>query len=388
MNENGIEAKDFINCLTSKGVRFFTGVPDSLLKNLIACIDVCIDTPNHIIASNEGAAIALGIGHFLATGLTPLVYMQNSGIGNSVNPVTSLSNSKIWGCPALLIIGWRGELDEDGSQIVDEPQHCFQGSITLSMLEVLEIPYEVIGGADDYDGVISKALARANDLCQPVAIVVRKGTFKSNKFARDRFDEYGSERPTRESCVQVVLNNLPAGTPVVCTTGMISREVFEHRKSLNLRHDEDLLCVGGMGHAISIASGVACANLGSKTVCLDGDGSMLMHLGSVTTAATLPNLIHIVLNNGVHDSVGAQSTCAPAASLSAIATAAGYQNVIQVSQLDDLPELIKDAQSIKGSQFFEVMCRSGHREDLGRPTITSQVNKLNFMRAMMELNSK
>lgn len=372
-----INPLDFCAALDEADIRFVTGVPDSLLKDVCACISSCYPTERHIIAANEGAAVGLAIGHYLATARPALVYMQNSGLGNVVNPIASLADPLVYGIPMLLIVGWRGEIKADGTQLHDEPQHVKQGQMTIAQLDVLGIPYRIIDENTEDIATVMKALVQ---LCfersGPVAMLVRKQTFSAYKLNIQHDD---SHLLSREAAIKLLINTLPDNTPVVSTTGMASRELFEHRKATTKAFDHDFLTVGGMGHASQIAAGIALAKPSQKVVCIDGDGAMLMHMGSLAISGKQANLIHIVINNGAHDSVGGQPTQAETLNLSKIATDCGYSYVAQAITEQEVLQHIQLAIKRAGSAFIEIKCRCGARADLGRPDRTPLVNKTDFM---------
>lgn len=367
----------FLDALGEANITFVTGVPDSLLKDICACITDNFAQDQHVIATNEGSAIGLAIGHYLATQKPALVYMQNSGLGNTVNPLTSLADPQVFGVPMVLMVGWRGEIKEDGQQIQDEPQHVKQGQMTASQLEILGIPYEIIDAHTDNIAVLMKQLsALAISRSGPVALLVRKKTFEPYQYLPK---QQSHTLHTREAVIKTIINVLPDTCPVIATTGMASRELFEHRQSTGNDHSHDFLTVGGMGLASQIATGVAMHQSNEKVLCIDGDGALLMHMGSLTLSAKQSNLIHIVINNGAHDSVGGQPTVAGGLSLSAIALACGYGFVTQVSTKADIDASVKQALLRNTSVFIEVKCKSGSRKNLGRPTRTPEQNKQAFM---------
>jgi len=387
-----IHAEDFLNALQSEQVQFFAGVPDSLLKELCACFSDTLATGQHVIAANEGGAIGLATGHYLASHQPALVYMQNSGLGNVVNPIASLADPQVYGIPMLLVIGWRGELNAHGEQIHDEPQHVKQGQITLSQLDVLGLPYQVM--ADDMDSAhaqIRTLLQQAMTRQGPVALVVRKQSFapyKPVKTTAAPASALADKLPvleSREHMIGQIVSALPQEAAVVATTGMASRELFELRKAQQAGHGRDFLTVGGMGHASQIACGIALAQPDRQVICIDGDGAMLMHMGSLTISAQQSNLLHIVLNNGAHDSVGGQPTVAAQLTLSDIASAAGYAQVYSVSGAESLNTVLQQALASGKSSFIEVLCRKGARADLGRPTRTPAQNKQDFMQFLTEV---
>jgi len=387
-----IHAEDFLSALQAEQVQFFAGVPDSLLKELCACFSDKLAAGQHVIAANEGGAIGLAIGQYLATRQPALVYMQNSGLGNIVNPIASLADPQVYGIPMLLVIGWRGELDEHGQQIHDEPQHVKQGQITLSQLDVMDIPYQVMTSEiESAHAQIQTLLNQAIERQGPVALVVRKQSFAPYKKAETKPEPVATltdKLPTldsREHMIQQIVSALPAEAAVVATTGMASRELFEYRKAQQAGHGRDFLTVGGMGHASQIACGIALAQPDRQVICIDGDGAMLMHMGSLTISAQQSNLLHIVLNNGAHDSVGGQPTIAAQLSLAEIASAAGYAQVFSVSGIEDLKTVLQQAVHSGKSSFIEVLCRKGARADLGRPTRTPAQNKQDFMQFLNEV---
>lgn len=383
-----IEAGAFLEALQLAGVQFFTGVPDSLLKELCACFSDRLPEQKHVIAANEGGATGLAMGHYLATGNPALVYMQNSGLGNVVNPIASLADPQIYGIPMLLVIGWRGEMQADGTQIHDEPQHVKQGQITLAQLEMMGIPFEIF--QTDLSCALTQTrrlLALAKRRSGPVALVVRKQSFapyKPKSAAKPASDQ--PALPSREDMLTRIVSLLADDVAVVSTTGMASRELFEFRHASESGHARDFLTVGGMGHASQIACGIALAQPDRQVVCLDGDGALLMHMGSLTLSAQQRNLVHIVFNNGAHDSVGGQPTVAAQLNLSSIAKAAGYQWVIRVSANSQLSEALQYALRLGQSCFIEVLCRRGARADLGRPTRTPAQNKQDFMQFLEEVS--
>ncbi len=359
---------------------FFAGVPDSQLKALSSFLmdSYGLDPAHHVIAANEGNAAALAAGYHLATGKTPVVYLQNSGLGNIVNPVASLLNEKVYGIPCLFIVGWRGE-----PGVHDEPQHIFQGEITLPLLDTLDIPYFVIDKATTL-GQISAKLEEYRALFaqgRQAAFVIRKGALEySGKTV------YSNAHPLgREEAIGCILS-ASGDDPVVSTTGKASREVFEHRAAQNQGHGRDFLTVGSMGHSSSIALGIALQKPERRVWCLDGDGAALMHLGAMAVigASGPANLIHIVLNNEAHESVGGMPTAAGRVDLCAIAKACGYVNVFSVDSPETLEQALAAAKEGKQLTFLEVKCALGARADLGRPTTTPQENKAAFMAGLEE----
>ena len=352
-----IDVANFVKCLQKTDIDFFVGVPDSLLKSFCAYVtDNCGE--NHIITANEGGAVGLAAGHYLATGKPALVYMQNSGQGNAVNPLASLADPDVYSIPMVLLVGWRGE-----PGIKDEPQHVKQGKVTISLFETLGIPTEVLPDDEVAALAVTQRMAeRAKTESRPVALVVRKGLFAEYKLKNKKPDI--AELP-REQAIEAVLKSLPEGAVVVSTTGMISREVYETRERLGQDHSRDFLTVGSMGHAIMIALGIARAQPTRKVFCLDGDGAGIMQMGNLAIAGQsgCTNLTHIVFNNAAHDSVGGQPTVGGAVDLPAIASACGYNR--------------------EGAPAFkEIKVAKGARKDLGRPKEPPQVNKALYMKTL------
>lgn len=367
-----IDPRDFHARLVSRGIGLFAGVPDSLLKNFCACVEDSAAPGEHIIAANEGNAVALAFGHHLATGRTAAVYMQNSGLGNTVNPLTSLAHAEVYRVPMLLIVGWRGEPGDP-----DEPQHVMQGRITRAQLDLLEIPHWLLDADSDVDAVLDAAFSTMAGSNAPVALLVRKDAFADYKAARKpaRAASLGRETALRQ------LLQLAGDSLVVSTTGKTSREVFELRAQAGVPH-RDFLTVGGMGHTSSIALGVALGQPGRQVVCLDGDGSALMHLGAMAIIGDLKpkNLLHVLLNNAAHESVGGQPTVAGGMDFRAIALACGYARYERASDEAGIAAAWARMQGQPGPALLEVDISVGSRADLGRPTSGPEENKNAFMR--------
>lgn len=354
---------------------FYTGVPDSKLKALCNYLmnRYGIDPHHHIIAANEGNCVALAAGYHLATGKVPVVYMQNSGQGNVVNPVASLLNDKVYGIPMIFIIGWRGE-----PGIHDEPQHIYQGEVTLSLLDVMDIAYCVIDKQTTEEMLIAE-MARFRELLaagKQVALVVRGGGISYSQSV-----DYGNGCTLLREEIIRHITTVSGSDPIISTTGKASRELFEIREENFQPHGYDFLTVGSMGHSSSIALGVA-INQPEKTVwCIDGDGAALMHLGAMAViGSTRPNnLIHVVINNSAHETVGGMPTVAGAIDLVAIAKACGYSIALRADSYQTLDEALAAAKEAKALCFIEVICGIGARDDLGRPTTSAKENKENFM---------
>jgi len=368
----------FHGLLEKENINFFTGVPDSLLKNFCAFISDKLPQEKHLIAANEGGAVGLAIGHHLATGETPCVYMQNSGLGNIINPLLSLADPEVCNVPMLLVIGWRG-----APGVKDEPQHVKQGRVMLQMLESMEIPYLILN-KDEEAAEKDVALAVAHCKAQkgPFALIVHKNTFDSYSFPQEIKDV----PLKRENAIEAVSDYYGKKAAFISTTGMASRELFETREQHNQSHDQDFLVIGGMGHASQIALGTALSTPDKTIVCLDGDGALLMHMGALAMNGTYgpDNFIHIVINNAAHESVGGQPTIAQKLQLCDMATATGYRTSTQITDQSGLITALDQIDGKKGPHFIEIIAACGHRNDLGRPTITPEQNKNNVQAFLQE----
>lgn len=373
-----IAPKDFIETLRTGGVEFFAGVPDSLLKNLCAYITDTIRRENNIIAANEGNAVGLAAGYHLATGKTGCVYMQNSGEGNIVNPLLSLMDADVYKMPMLLIIGWRGE-----PGVHDEPQHVKQGKVTLSLLETMGVPYAVLD--NNWQEQVAAALETIQATHTAYALVVRKGTFDEYQLQNQENQDWAL---AREEAIQIVVDKLREEDIVVSTTGMISRELFEYREAKGQDHAHDFLTVGSMGHASQIALGIALQKPDRRVIVFDGDGALLMHMGGLAIIGDYnpKNLVHIVFNNGAHDSVGGQPTVGQKIDVEAIAKAVGYKEVVSVDSQSALIHAMNHVNNaaIGGVSLINVNVRKGNRKDLGRPTTTPQQNKEALMKELQK----
>lgn len=368
-----IKPADFYKALSDADVGFFTGVPDSLLKNFCAYVTDNVSKQNHIIAANEGGSVGQAIGYHLATGKIPMVYMQNSGFGNIVNPILSLADKEVYSIPMLLLVGWRGQVG-----VKDEPQHVKQGRITSDLLDAMEIPYVNIGHSlGEAKAAIDEAMTYCREHSAPFALLVEKGAFDKYSMSIVREDL----EMTRESAIDTIATLLPDDSIVVATTGMAARELFESRIKSDSGNYRDFLTVGGMGHALQIALGVALQSPKRKVVCIDGDGAAIMHLGGMTSIGSQAptNLMHILINNGVHGSVGGQPTVGRNIDFKGIARACQYPTAISVNTHESLKSKIKGMLAKNHLSFLEINVKTGNRSDLGRPTATPLENKEGFM---------
>ena len=368
-----IRPEFFIEALREKGIDCFAGVPDSLLKNVCAYITDHFDAAHNIISANEGAAVGLAAGHYLATGQPACVYMQNSGEGNIINPLASLTDQEVYNIPVLLLIGWRGR-----PGVHDEPQHVKQGKVTTGLLNVMGVNYEVLSKEEDKAAKQIEKAAKALANKEVFALVIEKDTFEDYKLQNVEVNDLTM---TREEAIQTVAAALGEKDCIVSTTGMISRELFEYRAAMNQGHEKDFLTVGSMGHASQIALGIAMAKTDRKVWCFDGDGAAIMHMGSMAIVANKApkNYVHVVFNNGAHDSVGGQPTVGLKIDLPAVAKAVGYPKTYSVSSKEELQKLLTSSflhqTSCVGPVLLEIKVKKGNRKDLGRPTTTPIQNK-------------
>ncbi|MFA5942641.1 MAG: phosphonopyruvate decarboxylase [Candidatus Paceibacterota bacterium] len=370
-----VHPKQFVESLNQSGVTFFTGVPDSLLKDFIAYLEETAVQGNHVTAANEGGAVGIAAGYHLATGNVPAVYMQNSGLGNAINPLTSLADPEVYAIPLLLIIGWRGE-----PGVRDEPQHITQGRITVNLLEALEIPYAIL--APDMDAsALASEITRMADIAhaknRPVALVVRAGVFESCHAPK----RASAHLLGREEAIEIVLDSLDGSEVVVSTTGKISRELYESRKRRGESSERDFLTVGSMGHASQIALGIAQQKKNTSVYCLDGDGASIMHLGGLATVGWVAprNFKHIVLNNSAYESVGGQPSAASIVDLTGIAKSCGYISAASASTKEELSATLAELKTQRGPAFLEIKVNLESRKDLGRPKESPVENKNKFM---------
>ena len=372
-----IDPVDFIDKCEQLGVGFFTGVPDSSMKSLCNAICNKHDSGSHVISVNEGAAVSLASGVHLGNGQVPLVYFQNSGQGNSLNPLISLASKEVFSIPMIILVGWRGK---PGS--FDEPQHTLQGKVTEEIFKEISIKVILLSGEEEEAySQLEEACSTAIEDSAPVCILVESGTFSEcNLVAKETRDGL----PGREDAIERILSMYDKEAVFISTTGKTSREVFEIRQRLGQSHERDFLVVGSMGHCAHISLGLAMARPDVEVICIDGDGSVLMHMGSLPTIGELgcKNLTHVIINNGVHESVGGHRITSPELDFSEVARSCGYSESIRVSDLERLVETLQDWKKIDGPKLIEIMTRAGSRKDLGRPGITPLKVKESFMRSL------
>ena len=367
-----MKVENFVKAL---GADFFTGVPDSQLKALCNYLmsTYGVDGKHHIIAANEGNCTAIAAGYHLATGKVPVVYMQNSGQGNIINPVASLLNGDVYGMPCIFVIGWRGE-----PGVHDEPQHIFQGKVTVKLMEDMDIPVCILSKDTTEEELAAQMesfralLAEGKQVC----FVVRKGAL-----AFDGKVKYANDNTMLREDIVRHIASAAGEDPIVSTTGKASRELFEIREANGQSHCYDFLTVGSMGHSSSIALGIALQQPKRKVWIIDGDGAVLMHMGSMAVLASQNpgNIVHIVINNGAHETVGGQPTAMANVDVVAVAKGCGYPNAVSVDSFEALDAALAEARAKNELSLIEVKCAIGARDDLGRPTTTAQENKQAFM---------
>lgn len=368
-----INTKQFYDYLVAKNLDFFVGVPDSILKNLCACIKENSDSKHNIITANEGNAVAIACGYHMSSNKYGVVYMQNSGLGNTVNPLLSLADDEVYNIPMLLIIGWRGEPEKK-----DEPQHVKQGKLTLPLLETMGIEYMILD--DNYQEQIDKCYQYMKETNKPIALIVRKNSFEDYNITKDKTNY----TLTREEALDTIIKELNDDDFIVSTTGKTSREIFELREKNNQGHSNDFLTVGSMGHTASIAFGL-CLNTDKNVYCIDGDGSFIMHMGGFAVIAQNPcdNFKYILINNGAHESVGGQPTVGFNIKIDEILKAVGFKNVYTATTEEEIKESLSKIKN-NSMEALIIYTKQGSRKDLGRPTTTPIENK----KALMEKLAK
>lgn len=375
-----MKASRVLSALEHMGIDTITGVPDSTLKQFCDGLQTYEGNLKHYVTANEGAAVGLAIGSYLASGQPACVYMQNSGIGNIVNPLASLANRDVYGVPMLFIVGWRGE-----PGVKDEPQHVFQGKITCELFDTLTVPYRVIDqntSDEEMDAILDKA-GEVLQKGEQYAIIVKKGTFeKEVSYSWDN-----GNKIRREDALAHIIQGVSKDTVIVSTTGKISRELYEQSNAIYGNHENLFMTVGGMGHASMIALGIAKKRPDKKVLCIDGDGAALMHMGAIPfIAAQAPaNFYHIVINNQAHESVGAMPTGCQQTQFALLAQAAGYRDACKLSSPEEIDRIGSRIMQEEGPVMWEIPVTLESRADLGRPKESARENKEEFMRFLVQL---
>ena len=369
-----MKAQQLLKQIEEMGIEVITGVPDSTLKQFCDGLQTYDGRLRHYVPANEGAAVGIAVGTYLATGKPACVYLQNSGIGNTINPLASLANKDVYGIPMLFIVGWRGE---PGTK--DEPQHVFQGKITCELYDTMAVPYSVVDSETTWEEMLD--ILRKAEECfernEQYAVIVKKGTFE----VADKFVWKNGNTLNREEALGKLLKMIPRDACIVSTTGKISRELYEQSNRLYGNHDSVFMTVGGMGHASMIAFGIAKADESRRVVCIDGDGAALMHMGALPfLASNAPkNYGHIVINNQAHESVGAMPTGCQDVNFTKLAEAAGYRKTLRVATEAELEKLTELVENVCGPVLIEIMVALDSRPDLGRPVETAAQNRDAFM---------
>ncbi len=364
-----IDTKDFYNSLIKNNFDFFVGVPDSLLKDFCLCVND-LSKKNHIITANEGNAVAIASGYNITTSKYGVVYLQNSGLGNIVNPLLSLVDEKVYKIPMLLIIGYRGE-----PNIKDEPQHIKQGELTLPLLETLGIKYFILD--ENYKEQIDQCYNYIKQTDKPIALVVKKNSF--SKYEKEQ-NNNNLNKLSREEALKIIIDNIDENSFIVSTTGKTSREIFEIREENKTSHANDFLTVGSMGHTSSLALGIS-LNTEKNIYCIDGDGAFIMHMGGLAVAVqnAKKNFRYILINNGCHESVGGQPTIAYSIDIKKILLGFGFKKVFVVNNKNDIITALKQ-QKEKEKIAIVINVNTNSRINLGRPTTTPIYNKEQFQK--------
>jgi phosphonopyruvate decarboxylase len=369
-----ISPKDFYNELKKNNFVSYVGVPDSLLKSF--CAYVQDHSNNHIIASNEGTALAVATGQYLKSKQPSVVYLQNSGIGNLINPLLSLNDQEVYSLPTLILIGWRGE-----PGVKDEPQHIKQGRVMEDLLKSIEVDYEIMDKDSCYQSIVNSASKFIEKYKKPYVILIKKNTFSEYKLLKNDDGFKNKDFPKREDVLKKLLQLFDKKTLFISTTGVCSRELFEIREALKDSHSNDFLTVGSMGHVSGIAQGICTLEKEKKIVCLDGDGSLIMHLGSLSLNFNVnaKNLIHIVINNSAHDSVGGQPTVADKINFNHLSKAMGFKQYFETKSISEVETKFQNIIKSPGPILWQIFSQKGFRKDLGRPTILPKDNVNDFM---------
>lgn len=364
-----LNPKDFYSLLQEQELDHFFGVPDSTLKYFCSYVDD--HAKEHLICANEGSAIGQAMGFHLATGKTPVVYMQNSGFGNALNPILSMASSQIYSIPMIILVGWRGE-----PGVHDEPQHLHQGKVLLPSLGAMELAYDMLPTKSEAaQRVITEAVRKAKQESKPYFLIIKKGTFEEYKAKES--EDFGSLK--RSNVINKITTELD-NSKFIATTGFISRELFQQRENNSKGHETDFLCIGSMGHTSQIAYSYAKYSK-NRTVCLDGDGSFLMHMGGTTSVNEVANsnIVHIVLNNACHLSVGGQPTVSEKVNLHEIARACGFKKAYLVQTEKELDSVLTEVKNTTSPVFIDIRVSKDVVKDLMRPNLTPQQMKKLFM---------
>ena len=365
-----ILVKELLNNLKKNKISFYTGVPDSVLKNLSNHF-IKLDKNKHIISTNEGSAISLAIGHYLSTGKMACVYLQNSGLGNAINPLIAIAHKKVYSIPMLLLIGWRGS-----PNIKDEPQHKAKGVITRDLLNLIGIQHCVLRNTNDLKK-LNRIIKVSKKNKKPVACLITKNSLIGFQIIKKNNIDQSALK--REEVIENLLQNIKNKTNIISTTGFTSRELMQIRSAKNYKKGNDFYMVGGMGHSAMVTLGISLFSK-NQTICLDGDGSILMHLGSLATAGLFAkkNFKHILLNNNSHESVGGQLTNADRISFEKLVKSLNYKNFFKIENKKELSKKLNIFLKSSGPSFLEIKIKKGSMVNLIRPNNLKKIKK-NFM---------
>ena len=378
-----ISCENLFQIFKNNDLTFFTGVPDSTFKDWMKFLnDEHGNKLTNIIATNECESAAISVGYYLATGKIGVVYMQNSGLGKTVNPTTSLLSKEVYSIPAFYMIGWRGEPDKK-----DEPQHKMMGRVMLPLLDCLEIPYKILpDNVKEAETIIREVKQLAEQNSSPAALIIKEKTLEEYTARKSVKTNY---EMSREDAIKTIVNNLRGDEVIVSTTGKTSRELFEYREALKQNHDKDFLTVGSMGCSSAIGFGIA-SQSNKSVIIFDGDGAVLMQMGTLATIGNYApkNFYHIVFDNSSYDSTGGQPTISPSVDFAKIALACGYKKAEYIETKQSLKEVIKGLKTSEGPKIVIIKVNKGARKNLGRPTTTTLENKKSFMEFLNIKNPK
>lgn len=374
-----IKCEDLYQAMQRNDLTWFSGVPDSTFKEWMSFLN-----ENHgqgltnRIAAIERDAVGWAAGYHAATKKIGVVYMQNSGLGNIVNPLTSLADREVYNIPILLMIGWRGEPGKH-----DEPQHIKMGEITMPLLDVLGIKYSILpDNIEEAEKIITSAKQYLEETKGLYALIVKKGTFEQYQ----RKDEKQEYEMSREEAIKTIIDTMDGREIVVSTTGKASRELFELREEKKTGHQNDFLMVGSMGLAASFGAEIALQKPERKVFIFDGDGAVIMSAGALSAIGFYSprNLYHIIFDNESHESTGGQPTTSSAVDFEKLALANSYRGAETVKTKEDLENGLREMKKKEGPQMLTVMVKKGARKELGRPAVTPQENKKAFMNFLFE----
>lgn len=376
-----VDQEKIVKKIQSEGVEFITGVPDTLLNDFCVYVEKNWPKDKHVIAANEGNSIGLAAGYHLSTNTVPVVYMQNSGLGNTINPIVSLTHKDVYGIPLVLLVGWRGN-----PEVKDHAQHKKQGELTPVLMDDMDIPYKIL--EDDTQDTMNKfewAIKTAKETNNAVGLIVKKGVLEKGE--KEGFPDDLNYHLTREQAIDHIVGSLPEDTVYVAATGRATRELYEVRNNRGESKENDFLNVGAMGHTSSIALGIAIAKPEKLVVCLEGDSSAIMHLGALPTEGMVypPNFLHVILNNGVHESVGGQESAGFNINLTEIAKNSGLLTVANsVKTKDEISNALKELLGKNKPALLDIHIKKGIRKDCPPLKFNHKEQKDSLMRKITQ----